>query len=159
MKLTYHIGQCCGIKTVFNFFYNPDSLLPATRITKPGDWGKDTFGHHVSSTDSFWYGEAPKETYKERLQRFIAFMHKHRPYNVLEVVIVPEYGSDPEDDEDEGGQEYQRCWIPVLEELGFKMVTEALNSNSHNVIQIWHLVITPENDPDKPAKASPNPFR
>lgn len=160
MKLTYHIGLCCGIKTVHGFYYRPDSIIPATKQDKPGDWGKDKFGYQVSSTESFWFGEAPAETYKERLQRFIAFMHKHRPNNVLEAVIVPEYGADENDeDDDEVDKGFQNRWIPVLEELGFKMVTEALNSNSGNVIQIWHLVITPENDPAKPSKASPNPFR
>lgn len=51
------------------------------------------------------------------------------------------------DDYDEGGDANywtQEKWIPVLEEHGFKMVSEFPNINSGNLIQVWHLVMNGE---------------
>lgn len=123
--------------------------------------GKDAGGSHVKSDESFFFGEAPKETAEQRLDRYIEFMHKYRPRNILEAVIVPYYGGITSDDDDD--HVYQARWVPVLESRGFKKVNEAGNSNSSNIVQVWHLIISPEAKPksleDKPVALSPNPFR
>jgi len=140
MLLVFHGGLCCGIKTVYNMGYKPEDSHKELKAVPRDD--RDKNGFDTSSKDRFFHLEAPKETGKERLQRYIEYMKKYRPQNILEVCLASSYSKD-----------YNQIhnWGPVLEEFGFKCVTKATNSNSSNTVAIYHLVIdegSPDDDED-----------
>lgn len=132
MQLVFHGGLCCGIKTIYRMGYGPDApehenpaleKVPINNI--------DQCGGDVSSDERFFHMDAPEESGKDRLDRYIEYMKKYRPKNVLEVVLA----------ESAYRHSCQMVWKPILEERGFKCVTSHKNSNSGNTIHIFHLLI------------------
>jgi len=132
LQLVFHGGQCCGIKTVYHFSWKPDQPVPP--LKKIPQNNADQCGQWVSSTTRFFHDEAPQETCLERLDRYIEYMKRRRPANILEAVLT--------DDQMEN-------WREVMEERGFKVVTSGRNSNSGNVCNILHLVIDEWEDGDE----------
>lgn len=128
MQLVFHGGKCCGIKTVYCMGTSPvekhESLVALSRRNN----SDQTYGE-VGSGMRFFTDSAPEESGKDRLQRYITFMERNRPRNVLEVVLC----------ESSSDWQNQTAWVPTLEGLGFKMVNRHSNANSGNFIQIWHL--------------------
>lgn len=134
MKISFHGGKCCGIKIIHNMGSNPNEILPERDYgDKPVYFDRDKYGEDVSSDLMFFYGKVPKETYLKRLDRFIAFLDKHRPKGVIEITLS---------DYDVYGQPNNfnqvAKWEPLLLERGFVLVTKCLNSNSNNNIYIYH---------------------
>ena len=135
MQLVFHGGKCCGIKTVYCMGTSPTEYQPSLGKL-PRRHNHDQSYHEVNSGLRFFTDAAPEEPGKARLKRYIEFMEKNRPRNVLEVVIC-ESGYDWMDQSD---------WVPTLKEFGFKMVNRHSNSNSGNHIQIWHLNVGETSD-------------
>lgn len=135
MQLVFHGGKCCGIKTVYCMGGAPTESQPALQKLARRNNRDQNYGE-VSSDMRFFTNDAPEESGKDRLKRYIEFMEKNRPRNVLEVVIC----------ESQYGWTDQKAWVPTLEEFGFKMVNRHSNSNSGNHIQIWHLNIGETSD-------------
>lgn len=137
MDLVFHGGKCCGIKTIYGFSCAPWDSTAARVASNEVDNGK--YGHTVRSDLSFFTDEAPKETYEERLVRFIEFCKRRRPRHMIEAVLanyVTTYLIN-------GGYETRRqdeVWGPVLEKYGFKPVTTFENSNTRNKVTVYHLV-------------------
>lgn len=126
LSLVFHGGNCCGIKTVHGFGCNPLGMTgPLPRI--PED-ESDKIGTTVSSKQRFFHEEAPLETKVDRLKRYIAYMGQYRPSNILEAAIATR---EPLTIQDQ--------WIPIFEELGFKLVNSHKNSNTGNTVHVWHL--------------------
>ncbi len=129
MKLAYHGGKCCGIKTIFGFQTDPKSEEEELQKISMTNW--DAEGGDVNSKARFFHEEAPKETGIERLDRYIEYMEKRRPFNIIEVALA------------ESRYNYldQTAWFPILEERGFVKAIEHLNSNSGNVVHVFYKTV------------------
>lgn len=135
MHLAFHGGLCCGIKTIYGMGDNPEDWVYSLDKVSVDD--SDQYGHHVKSDQRFYHREAPAETYLQRFDRYLEYLKERRPKGIVEVAIVTKGGLD------------QREWIPHLEQRGFKLVTEAVNSNSGNTVGVFHLVMDyADNDDD-----------
>jgi hypothetical protein len=126
MRLVFHGGKCCGIKTIYGF-ESPDSLLSA--VEEKSQNNIDAAGGHVSSNIDFFTDAAPQETEKERLDRLIAFCIKRRPAGIIEVTLAESHhlywSQIPK-------------WGPLLRKRGFKCVNKCRNSNSGNTVHVFH---------------------
>lgn len=132
MRISLHGGNCCGIKCINGLYYYPDLELAARKPIKRTSFGQkyssgvnDMIQSNPYGKYDFFNGAAPKETYTQRLDRFITFIKTYRSHHAIEIVL---------------NKTSQKAWVPVLEERGFKLVTESKNSNTMNTIQIFHLV-------------------
>jgi hypothetical protein len=137
MKIAFHGGKCCGIKTIHGLGSKPDDLLTELTNKAPitaAAENPDQFGMNVSSETNFFYGDAPAETFIQRLDRYIEYLDKKRPNGVIEIALCDysHYGED--------SKLYNQVvpWEPLLLERGFKLVTDCFNSNSKNRIFIYH---------------------
>lgn len=128
MRIAYHGGSCCGIKTICGLGQNPsEMLLPKNLSNNKSDL--DWHPNLVEWNSNFFTGFLPEETRKERLVRYIDFIKKTRPGHIIEAVVVKSaYRWDD-----------QSSWFPVLEELGFRIVNSNKNSNTGNIINVFHL--------------------
>lgn len=133
MKIILHGGNCCGMKHIYGLRTHPPGLTCArkgipTRTSfgqSPWSGGSNDMMHsNKYGKCDFFNEEAPKESYEERLKRFIAFIKKHRSHGIIEVVL----------------NVTQTAWIPILKELDFKKVSWGKNSNTANKITVYHLV-------------------
>lgn len=140
LHIANHGALCCGVKHIRNFGNSPDQLHSAleSAYKKHPVQGKvtsdcnhdDKWGNEVKSVDRFYLDEAPQETAEKRLERYLAYIAKWRPSHLVEITLC---------ESDSGfGQEK---WFPVVEKLGFNMVTRFKNSNSDNMVRVYHLVI------------------
>jgi hypothetical protein len=129
MKLVFHGGKCCALKTIHGFEYSPTDKLSG--VAKKPATNVDQNGGNVSSDKDFFTDEAPQETYVERLDRLIAFCQKNRPYGIIEVCLAtspyPCYNQ-------------ITIWEPLLLERGFKAVASCFNSNSGNRVTVYYLI-------------------
>jgi hypothetical protein len=157
MKLIYHCAMCCAIRHIYGFGENPSGkLCKYTPKEKEGD-EPDLRGTHVNSNWEMPYGERPEETYLERLVFFLEYLKKKRPSGLVEVCLARlpcGYGEKVEelyhwDNEWTDGEKLkwceeecdQRLWFPVLLELGFREVAQLVNSNSDNIVHVFHLIM------------------
>lgn len=137
MKLVFHGGKCCGIKTIHGMGSQPfpDKTEGAIEYFEPAltaldkDRRHDKVGAEVSSDLMFYHLSAPKESKVDRLDRYLEYVKKYRPSGVVEIVLA------------KGLQTWvdQMAWEPELVKRGFKLVNKCLNSNSRNTIYIFHL--------------------
>jgi len=121
MQAYIHGGKCCGIKHISGLGYHPEECLPAKKRSKPL---KHEGSCYMNSSRPFFHVPAPAETYLQRFDRILAFIHANRPKGVVEVVLT-------------GTQ--LLYWRALLEERGFTLVNKCKNSNSGNTIHIYHL--------------------
>jgi len=148
MQLVFHGGKCCGIKTIYGLGYGPNAptaIQPALEALPKRD-DRDQCGWDCSSEDRFFHEEAPKESATDRLDRYIDYMKRRRPCNIVEIVIAIR--------NDNFDWSCQRFWPDVLKEKGFKEVNRHLNSNSGNTCAVFHLNI----DEDYPGKDDSHPW-
>lgn len=133
MRLAFHGGMCCGIKTVFDMGYSPNHNVEELFEDNDPHDDPDMSYEEVSSFTRFFTDAAPQETGRRRLERYIRYMEEHRPNNILECVLA---------NYDSGGgskmYDQQLNWGPTLLELGFKMVNSHKNSNSGNSVFVYH---------------------
>lgn len=132
MKITFHGGECCGIRHISGFGTEPNAKLSALEAIKyPGDRvaEADTYGLPVSSCFNVYTLDAPEETYVERLDRYLKFLDEFRPQGITEVTLADD-GTDYDNQLPE--------WEPLLLERGFVPVTNCYNSNSGNRVYVYH---------------------
>lgn len=127
MRLVFHGGKCCGIKTIYDMGSNPQkNVLPVYKKNRLDD---DINGSHVSSDTDFFTDEAPRETHLQRLDRLIAFCDKYRPNGIIEITLAE-------------SQHYFvdqfNPWKHLLYRRRFKRVTSCYNSNSGNRVHVFH---------------------
>jgi len=137
MRLAFHGGMCCGIKTIYELGFPNDTSPPLTKKDKDNS---DVGYSAVKPTHSFFTDAAPKETNLERLDRFIAFCKERRPAHIIEVTLADDPNNNYNAKSEYIGYTYQtKMWGKILTDHGFKKVTEGKNSNSGNVVSVWHL--------------------
>lgn len=120
MRMILHGGQCCGIKHIYDLGWSPTSMLAAKRKTRKL---KSEATCYMSSKKDFHYPSAPAETYLQRLDRYLAFLDTKRPKGICEIIL---------------SDDQLVHWRGILEERGFKLVNKCKNSNSGNMIHIYH---------------------
>jgi len=128
MHLGFHIGRCCGIKTIYGMGIEPvgnEAALPAV----PGPVNYDRAGAAVDTSTRFYHDEAPKESKLDRLDRYLNFVKKTRPEHIVEIVLAESVYSFVD----------QSAWVPELETRGFKLVNSCKNSNSGSTVHVYHL--------------------
>jgi len=85
---------------------------------------RDAGGYCVRSDVNVYPHDLPAQTAQARLEMYLTWLAKFRPSGLVEATLVS----------------YQWCnWHDTLTELGFKVVTEVYNSNSRNIIRVYHL--------------------
>ena len=137
LKLVNHGGKCCGIKTIYGFNFNPEprSYDKCSSLNKIKINNKDSYGYMVACNERFFTDSAPEEGYRERLQRYIDFVKKRRPKQLIEVILQ---------------DSYQKDWQKELvKNFGFVKVTNFKNSNSGLWLSVFHLVIDEDLKPKK----------
>ena len=128
MNLSFHIGKCCGIKTIWNMGVNPIGDTEALSELK-GKMQHDRIGAAVDTHLRFFHEKAPQESKLKRLDRYLKFVKRERPQNIVEIVLA----------ESAYGHVDQSAWVPELETRGFRLVNSCMNSNSRNTIHVYHL--------------------
>lgn len=123
--LACHGGLCCGIKHIYHFGTGDTTKkkLPAKLAHSYGAGNKNLYTE-----------EAPTETAARRLKRIVAFKDRKWPYGIIEVVLT-DYASYGNSSDSVNQVKY---WQPVLEKLGFKLVSKCYNSNSGNNDYVFH---------------------
>jgi hypothetical protein len=124
LSVQTHGGRCCGIKTIWNFPYDPNTFIEEKRKTNVSE-DTDYYGSSVSKTFNFYTEKRPRETAGERLKAILYFLASYRPAGLVEVTLT-------------GDQ--LRYWGDFLESLGFKEVTVFNNSNTWTMVHVLHLV-------------------
>jgi hypothetical protein len=132
-----HGGQCCGVTHVYNIPSSPDAMIAERKK-------KDSFQQsaHLASYPYLYLvtNEGfPKQTAAERMAEIVKRIEcgteddddddelEHgRPQGVIEVILTDEQLGE------------NRDWHEVLTALGFELVTETENSNSGNILNIYH---------------------
>ena len=137
MHLAFHGGLCCGIKTIYGFYGHPDEKNAEELSAIPAN-NADSYGNQVASHERFFHEAAPRETGRERLDRYLDYLKRRRPSGIVEVVLAT----------DNGYPDQVGCWEPLLLERGFKEVTRAYNSNSENTCIVYHLVMAYDTEPE-----------
>lgn len=127
MYLVFHGGKCCGVKTIYGMGSDPNDKVCS--IVAHAKRNHDKNGDQVRSDLTFFHEGAPLEKAVERLDRYIEFMKRVRPQNILEICLAV------------GSWTNQSAWFPALVERGFKEVTVHKNSNTGNMIHVFHLCI------------------
>jgi hypothetical protein len=133
VRISLHGGDCCGIKHIHNLGYYPHVGIASRRALPVNtSFGQkavrsvNDMRHANKKADCDFYNlSAPVETYEKRFKRFVSFIKEHREHGIIEVTI---------------NIFSQKAWKPVLKEQGFKTVSSGNNSNTGNIIEIWHLV-------------------
>jgi hypothetical protein len=94
MKIAFHGGQCCGVKTIHGFGMGASCVkeklppLKKKKFIKP-----DASGGYVDSRWNFFNEDAPYEPRIERLDRYLEFLDRVRPAGIVEVCLSA--GEDP----------------------------------------------------------------
>lgn len=138
MHLGFHGGKCCGIKVIWGFGHYPNELEDA--LSAISESNKDAHGEHVASTERFFTEEAPQETKLARLDRYLEYCDARRPCGCVEVTLA---------DYDGDGQGQLTPWRGLLEERGFKLVSQFANSNSDNDVYVFHRISFDESGLDR----------
>lgn len=125
MHFRTHGGRCCGIRQIFGFGQHPETLLYTRNVTDIANINLYDLPFAVSEK---FPEKEPAETALQKLDRYIAYNDKLYPSGVLEAVLA----------ESQYHWLDQKVWMPLLEARGFELVTSNRNSNSGNIIHIYH---------------------
>ena len=121
MSLVYHGGRCCGVKHIYHLGHDKKGIEPKLKKL-PTTRGMDLC--ETSNAGRFFWPKAPRETALNRLIRYVEFTKEQRPQGCIEIILDEE-------------QEYE--WEDVLiKDLGFKMVTEFVNSSTYETLRVYH---------------------
>lgn len=130
LRLLFHGGMCCAVKTLYGFTYDYQSdLSKCMSVAEKKITNHDSNGMSVTSDMDFFTDEAPTESYEDRLKRLIEFCKRRRPQGIIEATLILESTSWT-----------QTKWVPILESYGFTLSCKGRNSNSSNVVGVFHLV-------------------
>ena len=134
LKISFHGGKCCGIRHIYGFTFWPFQKSFEPELLANDEFeSSDRYGHDVHSATNVFHKAAPAEPLYERLDRYIKFLREFRPGGVVEVCLAKKKG------------DFDQIAMHEAElfKHGFHLVTELpYNSNSKNVIRIYHLVMT-----------------
>lgn len=127
MILSTHGGHCCGMKQLWGFTPNPTQMCPA--LPAPAHGSAD-YNHQAMVLRRYLVNEGlPSESGHDRLKRYLDFILKQKGCCVEAVIkLKAAYGD-------------QAAWEPALVEAGFQKVQEFVNSNTMNVLGVYHLVV------------------
>ena len=139
MEFKSHGGACCGMSHIFNLGSSPEYLLPALPAAPV---------HQPLGTR---YPLArPEETAKERMAAFLDYYDAHEYVSLITEVTVIGYHRTV------GSLESQNArWQETLLGLGFKVVNRFLNSNSGNVVIVYHRGIGGRRNGPLPTRKNP----
>ena len=145
MKLVFHGGKCCGVKTIHGFS-DPNGTCHA--LEKKSALYNDKHGGEVKSDLSFFTDEAPKETQKDRFTRLVNWCKEQRPHGLIELLLSTQPCWMTAGDDSEDGAVYSNpvygtqiyIWRPIVEEAGFKEALTFKNSNTNRNVTLFHLV-------------------
>lgn len=143
MQVVYHGGKCCGIKTIYGFNSDPYQVLSpvAEQSLRPHDayilQRKDVTGSDVSSNLYPCLKAFPRQTGIERLDALVEWVKEWRPEGVIEITLT---------------DAWQKKWYPLLKVRKFKQVAKFYNSNSGNIVRIFHLTYGEQNEKLKERK-------
>ena len=159
LKIAFHGGKCCGIKTIHGFSFkhntntNPDYDIWSEKPLVKGTFKEpDSYAEDVSSSMNFFTDKAPREPQEKRLDRYLDFIKTRRARSLVEIALVVA----------EGLHTYsQNHWITPLEKKGFKEVSRFKNSNSGNDVAVFHLDMSKYKKKTRAKKkaAAPAPFQ
>lgn len=126
MNLKYHMGGCCGIKTICGFWSPPSMQVSAKPEEERSSYHKDRQkdGLAVTQNDDFYWPEAPQEKCHERLRRYIDFCKEKCGSGLIEVSL---------------SFSQWHIWEATLLTEGFEQKTEFVNGNSKMKIRVYHL--------------------
>ena len=131
MRISYHGGYCCGVKTIHGLGRDPEHTCPFSQDKSPSQC-LDAQGRSTSSETNF-YNKAIADgqyTYEELFKEYLSFLEKARPKGIVEVCLS---------DYQRGYSNQLPKWTPVLNKHGFKEVSSCKNSNSNNRVHVFHL--------------------
>lgn len=126
-----HGGYCCGIRQIFGFSLRPDEIIHARDVVVAAHNLKLDlpFAPYIRDEKNAKYPQKePQETTLEKLDRYLRYDDALFGSGVLEIVLA----------ESTYAHLNQVRWMPIVEERGFELVTSNLNSNSGNLIHIYH---------------------
>ena len=134
LKISFHGGKCCGLKHIHGFTHYPFVKALEPELLANNEFESlDRYGRDVSSATNVFHKAAPAEPLYDRLSRYIQFLREFRPGGVVEVCLAKK-----KDDFDQIAMHEAELF-----KHGFRLVTELpYNSNSKNVIRIYHLIMT-----------------
>lgn len=131
MYISYHGGGCCGIKTIGLYGNTSPTTFQPSRHGSEVVTHADSIGASYSKTSDFFHEKAPRESGIDRFDRLLDYLYRRRPGHLVEVVLI--------NHPDHWASQYR--WVPILLERGFKEVVTFQNSNSKNLLTVFHLVI------------------
>lgn len=136
MDVVTHGGQCCGIKTIYGFPYWSADPINAVMCKKAGrkvpkGLMPDIYDMEGNAGTPFRTEELPEEKAIDRLDRLIEIVRTHRPSHLIEAVL---------------NHPLRPCWEAELLKREFRLVTAHTNSNTLNMIYVYHKVIFQGND-------------
>lgn len=137
MKLVFHGGECCGIKTIYDFGFgknSPNDLEEA--VEERPEVSHDQHADTVNSDLEFFTDAAPEETRKKRLDRLIAFCERERPRGIIEINLSD--GKAYSHWQNYEGYNQVRTWKNLLHKRKFKIVNKCKNSNTGNTVYVFH---------------------
>lgn len=119
MYLVGHGGNCCGIKTIFGFATNPADGVPAMT------------GSQLKSLvpASVFGGSLPAQTCGERFEAYMAYQQRLQSKGIIEVVLIDCQITN---------------WQSLLDKHDFKETFSAKNSNSGNIVHVFHMAYGPK---------------
>ena len=129
MYLVAHGGYCCGIKTIFGFAVNPKTILPATTSQQL----------KAVAPSSAFSGSLPAQTYAERFEAYIAYQMRAQSRGIIEVVLI---------------NSQIKNWKDLLDKHDFKETFSAKNSNSGNIVHVFHMAYEPKPKVEADPKAA-----
>jgi hypothetical protein len=126
MYLSFHGGNCCGIKSIYSLPMSPEGIVPK-RTLKSLDvfYDERTQYPRNAGKQTPCDVERPEENGIQRLDFYLSWLSENRPGGLVEIALA----------------EYQVIkWKPLLLERGFSQVTSFINSNSYTRVTVFHKV-------------------
>ncbi len=142
MYLSFHGGNCCGIKSIHRLPMYPDGFVPERRL-KYLDvfYDERTQYPRNAAKQTPCDVERPEETGIQRLDFYLSWLAENRPGGLVEITLA----------------EYQVVkWKPLLLERGFAEVASFTNSNSYTRVTVFHKVY--DNLPPEPCDEDEDEF-
>lgn len=125
MRIVYHGGKCCGVKTLFNLGYHDPYKDLSTLPAEEEKHCNLSDGIGTPSSDSFFVKTSfPRQTYSKRLKALLREHDDIRENGIIEAITTT-YSNQT------------GLWKKCLEENGFEAVRECHNSNSGHRITFW----------------------
>lgn len=164
IRITHHGGECCGIKHICHLGHSPDYIVYG-RKERASILHYDRHGDPVYSSQNVYHKAMPKEKTGERFDRYLDMLRHVRPFGIVEVTLVVNFGggfhanTDYQEDifqrsdgqmpekvdldefveEPEDEDCFQDSWVPFIEERGFRLINSCPNTNSGNIVKVYHL--------------------